>query len=139
MQETKIIVAGSRSFSDYKLMSITLRTIFKRYKNIKIISGHARGADKLGEVYAWKHKIPLQVFPADWKTYGRRAGAIRNEKMASVGNVLVAFWDGISKGTLDMITVALEYELMVYIIDYRNNKVYIGEEANDIFGEIIPF
>ena len=139
MQETKIIVAGSRSFSDYKLMSTILRTIFKKYKNVKIISGHARGADKLGEVYAWKHRIPFQIFPADWNTYGRRAGAIRNEKMASVGNVLVVFWDGISRGTLDMITVALEYDLMVYVVDYRNSKVYIGKEANNIFGEILPF
>ena len=139
MQETKIIIAGTRTFTNYKLMSSTLRTIFKRYKNIKIISGHARGADKLGEVYAWKHQIPLQIFPADWNKYGRRAGSIRNEKMAQVGSVLVAFWDGTSRGTLDMITVALEYDLMVYVVDYKNNKIYIGKEANEIFGEVIPF
>ena len=69
----------------------------------KIVSGDARGADTLGAEYGTRHGIPVIHFPAQWDTYGKAAGFIRNEEMAEYGDYLVAFWDGASKGTAQMI------------------------------------
>lgn len=43
------------------------------------------------------------IFWADWKTYDRAAGPIRNKEMAEFGDFLLAFWDGKSTGTKNMI------------------------------------
>ena len=91
-------------------------------KNIKRVQKHdkgCRGADLLGEEYAKEHKIPLKIFPADWDTYGKRAGYLRNKQMAEYASkengVLVAFPVGDSKGTKMMIRLAHEYDLEINV------------------------
>ena len=99
----RIIVAWSRSFDDY----FTLRRILDGHLcgrgDVTIISGHARGVDLMGEAYAKRMGIPCEVYPADWKKYGKRAGMVRNAEMAEVADELVAIWDGQSRGTAAMI------------------------------------
>jgi hypothetical protein len=46
------------------------------------------------------------VFHADWDGLGKRAGFIRNEEVVSYCDVLVAFWDGVSRGTAHAIARA---------------------------------
>lgn len=123
-----IIVAGSRDFDDYNMLSSVLdeylETAGISAEKIKIISGRAKGADCLGERYAVERGIQIIGFPADWKKYGRAAGPVRNKQMAefaaSNGNkgVLFAFWNGISKGTKNMISLAEKYGLEVHIIRF---------------------
>ncbi len=120
-----IIIAGSRNFDDYEMLSSVLDEYMETFginrEKIRIISGRAKGADILGEKYANEKGIQIIVFPADWKKYGRAAGPVRNKQMAefavSDGNkgVLFAFWDGISKGTKSMISLAEKYGLEVHI------------------------
>ena len=131
MKEARIIIAGSRSFNDYiKLKAAMYDTICDLKKsngeelNIKIISGTARGADKLGEKYANEYGYEVVRFPADWDRLGKRAGYVRNAEMAkyavsdgSIG-VLVACWDGASKGTKHMIDLANKYGLEVLIVEF---------------------
>ena len=99
----RIIVAGSRSFDDY----LTLRRILYRHLcgrgDVTIISGHACGVDLMVEAYAKHMSIPCEVYQADWKKYGKRAGMVRNAEMAKVADELVAIWDGQSRGTAAMI------------------------------------
>ena len=99
----RIIVAGSRSFDDY----FTLRSILDGHLcgrgDVAIISGHARGVDLMGEAYAQRMGIPCEVYPADWRKYGKKAGMVRNAEMAAVADELVAIWDGQSRGTAAMI------------------------------------
>jgi hypothetical protein len=85
-----------------------------------LISGGAKGADNFAEEWAEQGFIPIQVFEADWKKYGKGAGYVRNEEMAIEGDVLAAFWDGKSRGTKHMIDLALKHGLEVHI--YRYNK-----------------
>ena len=66
------------------------------------VSGGARGADRRGEAYARARGRRCEVLAADWTT-GRGAGYERNRRMAAVADALVAFWDGQSRGTADMI------------------------------------
>ena len=49
----KLIVAGGRDFTDYKLLKETLDGFQQEYGNItEVVSGTAKGVDKLGEQYA---------------------------------------------------------------------------------------
>ena len=59
-----------------------------------------------------------ELFPADWKTHGRKAGPIRNKQMADYGEMLIAFWDGKSSGTKNMIENSKKLGLIVHIINY---------------------
>ena len=100
----KVIVAGSRSFNDRVLAFGKLDRILANVRpgECTIISGGARGADRIGEAYARARGLKCEVLAADWST-GRGAGYARNRRMAAVADALVAFWDGESRGTADMI------------------------------------
>lgn len=112
----KVIIAGSRTFFDYKMLceyaDFKLSNISD---DIEIVSGGAAGADRLGEKYAKDHGYSLHVFPADWDRYGRQAGYIRNVQMAEYADALIAFWDGRSKGTKHMIEEAKHKGLKIGI------------------------
>lgn len=114
-----VIIAGTRSFQDYDLLCRKCDVLFSVKKPTSIICGEARGADTLGRKYAEERGIPVQSFPADWDTYGKRAGYIRNEEMARHADALVAFWDGESRGTKNMICIASSSGIPIRIIRYR--------------------
>jgi hypothetical protein len=86
MKACRIIVAGSRSLTDYELLNRKLAHLFRRLtpEDTVIISGTAKGADIMGEYWAWAHGFEVMRFPADWEKHGRKAGMIRNEEMAAV-------------------------------------------------------
>ena len=114
----RIIVAGGRDFSDYEFMVGVLDRLFSRLSEVVIISGMARGADNLGHRYAREHGIEVIEMPANWKAHGRAAGMIRNSAMLEVAEGLVAFWDGKSPGTRDMISKAKAKGIHVRVISY---------------------
>ena len=124
MANYRVIVAGGRDFLDEEYLNTSLDKLREEYADIEIVSGHASGADKLAEAYAEKLGIALKVFPADWKKYGRAAGPIRNKQMLDYiieGNpVVVAFWDGKSKGTKNMINQAKKQGVDCKIFMYSN-------------------
>lgn len=118
----KVIVAGSRTFNDYLLLEEKLDKILaNKLPDVEIVSGTAYGADKQGELYANKNKLPIKRFPADWNTYGKKAGYLRNLEMAKYADACVVFWDGTSRGTKLMIDLANKYNLPLRIIRYDNN------------------
>lgn len=117
----KVIVAGGRKFKDYELLKSKLDTILaekRKTHRIYIISGMAQGADTLGERYANENGFTILGFPAEWNLYGKSAGIRRNAEMAKVGDALIAFWDGESPGTKNMIETARDKRLMVRVIKY---------------------
>ena len=113
----KVVVAGSRDFCDKHLLFKCLDELLPENKGpYVIVSGGARGADRLGEEYAKERGYELLVKPADWKTRGKKAGFLRNIEMAKESDMLVAFWDGQSMGTKHMIDLAHHYNLHVKVI-----------------------
>ena len=114
----KVVIAGGRSFSDYDFLLEKCNEILQSEENIEIVSGTANGADKLGEKYAKEKGYSIKQFPADWNTFGKSAGYIRNEEMAKYGDMLIAFWDGESKGTKHMIDLAEKHNLRINIFLY---------------------
>jgi len=112
----KIIIAGSRNFNDYNLLKSSCDNLLTKFTNIEIVSGTARGADKLGERYAREKGYDIKEFPANW-SLGKSAGYIRNDEMAQYADMLIAFWDGTSKGTKHMIDLANKRGIKVIVID----------------------
>lgn len=114
-----VLVCGGRDFSDYTLLKESLDKI----KPTQIISGGAQGADSLAEVYANELNIPIKVFKADWKTYGRPAGMIRNQKMLDEGmpDLVVAFPGG--RGTADMVKRAKREGFKVVVVVPHTQKL----------------
>lgn len=80
-----------------------------------ILSGTAKGADKLGEVFAKAENVKLEQYPADWGKHGKSAGYKRNVEMAENADTLLVLWDGKSKGTKHMIDIAESKGLAVYV------------------------
>lgn len=113
----KLIIAGTRTFTDYQLLCTECKKILDQVK-FEVVSGCAKGADLLGERFAKDHELFIHRFPAEWEKHGKRAGFIRNEDMAKFANALLAFWDGNSKGTKHMIDLAKKNKLYVKVIRY---------------------
>lgn len=118
----KVIIAGGRDFNDYSLLKESCDQILSDLNNIEIISGRARGADSLGEDYALERGYDCTIFPADWEKYGKAAGYKRNSEMADFADLLIAFWDGTSKGTEHMINIARKKGLDIKIINYEKTE-----------------
>lgn len=96
---------------------------------VKFVSGTAKGADVLGERFAHMWGYDVVRFPADWGGLGRKSGYVRNAKMAEYAmadrnyGVLIAFWDGKSKGTKHMIDLAKKSGLDVHIVRFDNAEI----------------
>jgi hypothetical protein len=135
----RIIVAGGRDFNDYDYLKKSIRgvlfelenrklcgslNIFKTKQEICFIGGKAKGADTLGEEFAYEFGFPFVGFAANWDLYGKKAGYLRNTEMAKYATqennhaVLIAFWDGKSKGTENMINTAKENGIEVFVFRY---------------------
>jgi hypothetical protein len=110
----KTIIAGSRNFTDIGTLNIEMPKI--GWIPTLVISGNARGVDRLGEGWANMNNIPILRMPADWDTYGKAAGRVRNVEMANEAEALVAFWDGLSPGTRHMIDTAKHLGLKYKIV-----------------------
>lgn len=117
----KTIIAGSRAIDDWAMLYVAVNwaRVAEGIEVTEVVSGNARGVDLLGELYAEKYNLPLHKFPADWETYGKSAGMIRNKQMLKNAEALIAVWDGKSKGTENMIDIARKAGLKVYV--YRTD------------------
>jgi hypothetical protein len=113
----KLIVAGSRSVTDYSLVASAIDELVRKGMKISaIIDGTARGVDTLAARYATDHGIENIRVPADWKQFGPGAGRIRNIRMAEMGDALLALWDGKSSGTRTMIEAATKRGIQVHVV-----------------------
>jgi hypothetical protein len=115
----RLIIAGSRDFNDYSLLKQWCDYMLQNFNpaDVMIVSGTARGADKLGEQYAMERGMKLDARPAKWDQYGKSAGYLRNEEMAQNADALIAFTNG-SKGTGHMINLAHKYNLKVKVVHF---------------------
>src|SRR5215470_13465374 len=98
----KLIIAGSRTFTDYQCLCQVLAP--DRHRITQVLTGGERGAAVLGKRWAWSKQVPWKGFKADWERFGKTAGVRRNHQMAQAGDLLLAFWDGRSAGTQHLIS-----------------------------------
>ncbi len=119
----KLAIIGSRGFNDYDFLKKNVTDFLKRNSFVctHIISGGAKGADKLAEQFALDNQLEMVAFKPDWKQFGKRAGFIRNNEIIENADVVIAFWDGDSKGTKDAIMKAIALNKRTKIKIYKNS------------------
>ena len=110
----KVIIAGSRTLTK----PIHVRHAIEKsgFNITTLISGHAKGVDRLGENWASFRRIHIVYFLPKWGKYGRSAGFKRNEEMAKKADALIAVWDGKSRDTKHMILTAKRENLKIFIL-----------------------
>jgi len=81
-----------------------------------VVSGGAIGADKMGEQIAAEFGVKLTVFKANWDTYGKAAGPIRNEHIIKNCDFVLCAWDGVSRGTGNSLSIAKRLKRPTLII-----------------------
>lgn len=93
----KVAVIGSRGICVSDL---------KKYlpeQTTEIVSGGAKGVDASAKEYALSHGVKLTEFLPDYKKYGRGAPLKRNITIIEYADIVIAFWDGQSRGTKHVI------------------------------------
>ena len=116
----KLAIVGSRGFRDYEFLKTEI-IVFAFENSIditEIISGGAKGADRMAEIFAAEKKLPTKIFLPDWDKYGKSAGFRRNELIINEADAVIAFWDGTSRGTLSSINLAKEKNKLLKIVQY---------------------
>ena len=129
MRRFCLIVAGTRTFSDYDLLKEKIDHALLNHQNdeIIIVEGEAKGADELAKRYAKEKGYVLKPFPADWNKYGKAAGPIRNKAMHEFASSFshrgcILFWDGESRGTAGNFALAKEFGTPLICIKYEKEK-----------------
>ena len=113
----KTIIAGSRCICDAEVLKAAIAE--SGFLITRVISGDARGVDKLGIEWAHENLVPVETFKPQWVgpdgEYRPYAGNTRNRDMARVSEALIAVWDGRTKGTKSMIKEAERLGLKVFV------------------------
>lgn len=126
----KTIIAGSRDIDDYAVVAFAVKK--SGYHITEVVSGAARGVDRLGEVWAERNDVQISSFPANWKKHGKSAGYKRNAEMVVYADALIAIWDGESRGTAHTIKLAKKHGLKVFVFllkkDYHMDGIPSIEE-----------
>ncbi len=111
----KIAIVGSRN------LILSVEEVYNRVKEFNptmIISGGARGIDTIAKNLAYKYNIELLEFLPDYDKYGKRAPLIRNKQIVEEANIIIAFWNGQSRGTLHALKYAKEQRKETIIYKY---------------------
>ena len=112
-----ILITGSRTWKDTWKIADRLKQFAETHEGThKLIHGGAKGADEIAGRWARNNKWDVVVVPANWAVHGNAAGPIRNIQMLDMHpDIVLAFWDGQSKGTKHCIEAARERNIPVDI------------------------
>jgi hypothetical protein len=118
----KILVTGDRNWSDKAAIEAALR----EYGATEVVEGEARGADSLARDVAESLGWKVYKFPADWDSYGKAAGVLRNSRMIEEKpDMVLAFHDSLkeSRGTRDCVKRALARGYKVVLVSHKDGDV----------------
>ena len=109
----KVAIVGSRSLINVEISKYIPENV------TEIISGGAIGIDTLAEEVADKRRISKWIIRPEYDKYGKKAPLIRNKEIVKRAELVIAFWDGKSRGTKFTIDYAkkLNKEVKIYIAD----------------------
>jgi predicted Rossmann fold nucleotide-binding protein DprA/Smf involved in DNA uptake len=109
----KVAIVGSRHFSEPARVGDYVNAL---PRGASIITGSASGVDAAATKAARAKGIPVQVIPASFDELADVArSAARNQRLVDACDVLVAFWDGTSKGTRTTVERALDTGKEVHV------------------------
>lgn len=120
----RVAVIGGRDFVDRAVLERCLDNLWASLGRPRaVVSGGATGADRLAAAYARNRGIPLIEFKPDYAACRtpqerRAAPLLRNARIIKAADVVVAFWDGRSRGTADGLARARRAGLVRHVYDY---------------------
>ena len=117
-QMMRVAVVGSRTFSNLNQVTNILDRLHASIGPFLLVSGGAAGVDQAAEKWAKLRQLETKIFPADWDRDGKKAGVLRNAHIIEHSDLVIAFWDGVSPGTLDTIVRAKKskrHKIQVYL------------------------
>lgn len=123
----KILICGSRTINDTAIVSQAIEE--SGLKPTHIISGGARGADRLAGEYAASNGIEFTEYLADWDRYGKRAGFMSNYIMVGEAEAVIAVWDSKSSGTKHAIDTARSCGKPVFVYKYGDKGAELAASA----------
>lgn len=109
IERARVAVVGTRDWTDAQRPFAERRTreyVRSLPAGTLVVSGGARGVDKWAADEALKAGLELEEHLPEWERYERRAGAVRNAVVADRCHMMVAIWDGQSRGTKNAIDLA---------------------------------
>lgn len=107
------VISGSRAITDVKAVEAVLRGYIASKDLVHV--GDARGVDAIAADFAHRYFNDVVVHKPDWDKYGKSAGPIRNQEMIDQSDVLIAIWDGKSRGTKGTIDMALKRGIETHV------------------------
>ena len=107
----RLAIIGSRSCPQIDIAA------HLKYIPDTIVSGGARGADTYARLFAEHHNLKLIEYLPEYDKYGRQAPLIRNKLIVENCDCLIAFWDGVSRGTKYTIDYARECGKPIKIVN----------------------
>jgi hypothetical protein len=101
----RVLVTGGRDYDRTATVFRELDFLLRSHGEVTVIEGGARGADRIARQWCANCSgghVECEDFNADWKRFGKAAGAIRNQEMLDSGVDLVLAFPG-GRGTADMV------------------------------------
>lgn len=104
----KVMVCGSRDFTDPFQASLAIGARLRELPpRCTILHGAARGADRIAAEAAHRHGHTVIPYPPDKDRPSPQRFHERNDRMLDEQpDLVLAFWDGQSRGTLSVIEKA---------------------------------
>lgn len=116
-------VVGSRTYTDKDLMFAWLDRLQKELGPFdRIITGDSNGPDILAKFWGNSNNIEIKVCYADWTRQGNQASYLRNINIIENSDLVVAFWDGDSKGTAHAIRITRSLNKPLLVISRSGNN-----------------
>lgn len=89
----KVAIIGSRSILHFDIAAVLPEG------TTEIITGGASGVDTLAQSFAEANSIPCTIILPNYTRYGRAAPIRRNDEIIAQADLVIAIWNGTSRGT----------------------------------------
>ena len=120
----KVAVVGSRG------LDFEIKRKYLPAGTTCVISGGAAGVDKSAARLAEEYGLELKEDLPDYKRYGSRAPLIRNAEIIGKADIIVAFWDGESRGTAYVINLCRKKEKPLIVYTVKNGHITDVKDEN---------
>ena len=138
--EVRIAVIGTRTFRDWTRFAkemdkrLALIQTERQSANVVLISGGAEGPDVMARRYAQQNRLRIVEYMPNFPAHGRGATFVRNRQIVNAAQEVIAFWDGVSRGTRFTLDLANEKQLPVHVVttDRTDNDQLQGAPAADV-------
>ena len=125
----KVAVVGSRTLGvkrlgDYLPDGVT-----------EIVTGGAAGVDLDAEEYGMENGLKVTLFLPKYEKYRRSAPLVRNRELIEYSDIVIAFWDGESRGTKYVIDTAKKLGKDIRVYKVNKSPDSLIAESDRIYDE----